>query len=482
MSNDKVQPDQARQSSRFWRWTRRILLVLLVAILILYGGYRYRSHQIREKLEEAIVEQNRIESKWQRKDLEAERVSIPNDENGALVLQKLSRLLPAEWGGGYLPFVDLEPPRRLRTDQIQILRQELKKVTEARSLAKQLLMYERGRIPGTFFPGEFREKVPEEARSARNVAILLEAEAQLAVEGEKIDEALHCAHATLHAAKSIGDQPGSRSFYYRNSCDLIAMWIVERALAQGQPGTVKDLIEIQKDLNEEIKPERLVRAWKAERAELHEMLTGFARSDEWLSMAIVLGVELNWKRRNLPGHFHDEIRAAHAEMLPLSREVLALLAFPSHQFRAKMKTFFHKLEQRSPMTRNLLTGASRLSQSAEFLKARVGTARVAIALERYRLDHNKWPASLKELIPRYIDEIPLDPVDGKSLRYRPFEEGVVVYSIGDNEVDDSGDPGKDLVGGRPPDITFRLWDVKHRRQPPKPKPADPFEDFDPGEL
>jgi hypothetical protein len=69
----------------------------------------------------------------------------------------------------------------------------------------------------------------------------------------------------------------------------------------------------------------------------------------------------------------------------------------------------------------------------------VDAARVACALERYRLTNNRLPDTLDALVPRFIDRIPNDVIDGQPPRYRQTGEGgYVVYSIGWNETDDGG--------------------------------------------
>jgi len=99
---------------------------------------------------------------------------------------------------------------------------------------------------------------------------------------------------------------------------------------------------------------------------------------------------------------------------------------------------------------------------------------VALAAERYRQARGRWPATLAELVPQYIARVPLDPFDAKPLKLGKHEQGIVVYSAGMDGIDNGG-----LIGPTPTapgsDLGFRLWDVKHRRQPAKPleKPDDP---------
>lgn len=74
----------------------------------------------------------------------------------------------------------------------------------------------------------------------------------------------------------------------------------------------------------------------------------------------------------------------------------------------------------------------------------------AIALTRYQLKHGKYPPDLDSLIPEFVRAVPLDPVDGKPLRYRLRTDGTfLLYSIGANGNDDGGDPSTSQTHGWP---------------------------------
>lgn len=65
----------------------------------------------------------------------------------------------------------------------------------------------------------------------------------------------------------------------------------------------------------------------------------------------------------------------------------------------------------------------------------------AIALKRYELKHGQYPADLSALVPEFVTQLPRDPMDGKPLRYRLNPDGTfLLYSIGENGVDDGGNP------------------------------------------
>ncbi len=64
--------------------------------------------------------------------------------------------------------------------------------------------------------------------------------------------------------------------------------------------------------------------------------------------------------------------------------------------------------------------------------------RATLALQAYYRNRSRFPESLAELVPDYIPEVPADPFDVKSLKYRVDAEGVVVYSVYKNQLDDGG--------------------------------------------
>jgi hypothetical protein len=89
------------------------------------------------------------------------------------------------------------------------------------------------------------------------------------------------------------------------------------------------------------------------------------------------------------------------------------------------------------------------------------SAVVAVAAERYRLKHGRWPLEVKEIDAALVATPPTDPYDGAALRLRRVDGGLVVYSIGGNGRDDGGDLGD--RGLEAPDVGFRLSDAEKRR-------------------
>ncbi|MGH7940202.1 MAG: hypothetical protein ACREFR_03920 [Limisphaerales bacterium] len=88
-----------------------------------------------------------------------------------------------------------------------------------------------------------------------------------------------------------------------------------------------------------------------------------------------------------------------------------------------------------------MTARDLISAARRFAIPQTGLdlARVACALERYRLAHGEYPKKLEALSPQFIEAVPHDIINGKPLHYRLISNGkFLLYSVGWNETDDGG--------------------------------------------
>lgn len=89
-------------------------------------------------------------------------------------------------------------------------------------------------------------------------------------------------------------------------------------------------------------------------------------------------------------------------------------------------------------------------------ESRLGAVLAGLAVERYRLaNEGQLPETLERLIPEYLKTVPLDPFDGKPIRYKRLTRGYVIYGIGKDEKDDGGQEYKGYAK-RPSDVTFTV--------------------------
>jgi hypothetical protein len=108
----------------------------------------------------------------------------------------------------------------------------------------------------------------------------------------------------------------------------------------------------------------------------------------------------------------------------------------------------------------LLLPISEVHPALDREEARYRTLCVVLAGQAFQRDHGRFPNTLDELVPEYLDEIPIDNYDGKPLKYRFDPDGPIVYSVYENSSDEGGSEWnpKDVSPGklRPDDFGSQL--------------------------
>jgi hypothetical protein len=72
--------------------------------------------------------------------------------------------------------------------------------------------------------------------------------------------------------------------------------------------------------------------------------------------------------------------------------------------------------------------------------------RTLLALRAFEVANGRLPASLDELVPAHLESVPLDPFDGKPLRYSA--EKKLIYSVGEDLVDSGGSTAEETERAR----------------------------------
>ena len=75
------------------------------------------------------------------------------------------------------------------------------------------------------------------------------------------------------------------------------------------------------------------------------------------------------------------------------------------------------------------------------------------ALAVYHAEHGTYPERLGELVPTYLDALPLDKFSDNALVYAARENGFLIYSVGVNGKDEGG---RMSGAGSPDDIAFEV--------------------------
>ena len=108
---------------------------------------------------------------------------------------------------------------------------------------------------------------------------------------------------------------------------------------------------------------------------------------------------------------------------------------------AKSQFISDKLQlQTSLIWLGIVDGLEYLLADEEMIKAKLFAAEAGVAALRYYNANGRLPVSLDALLPDYLDMVPTDPFTGKPLLYRQTDDGVMIYSVGGNGIDDGGRP------------------------------------------
>ena len=133
--------------------------------------------------------------------------------------------------------------------------------------------------------------------------------------------------------------------------------------------------------------------------------------------------------------------------------------FPSRLDKANSE-ISHALSHYSPfriIASIFIPSFIRAMQTCAFDQTMANEAQIVCALERYRLAHGEYPETLDALAPQFIEKLPHDIIGGGPLHYRRASDGrFLLYSIGWNETDNSGEPSPPVKVG-PIDYTQGDW-------------------------
>jgi hypothetical protein len=70
-----------------------------------------------------------------------------------------------------------------------------------------------------------------------------------------------------------------------------------------------------------------------------------------------------------------------------------------------------------------------------------------LALRCYQSDQGHPPSGLNELVPKYLERMPSDPFSGKPMVFRTTGTNWLLYSVGEDGMDDGGQRAGRPVSG-----------------------------------
>jgi hypothetical protein len=88
--------------------------------------------------------------------------------------------------------------------------------------------------------------------------------------------------------------------------------------------------------------------------------------------------------------------------------------------------------------------------------AQLDCARAGLGVERFRLAEGRLPETLEQLVPKFIEAVPIDPFDGKPLKFKRLEKGYTIYSVGEDGEDNGGIPKSKVQKDEKFDLPFTV--------------------------
>jgi hypothetical protein len=464
------------------RWRRKLLivigcvLVLLAPILAIVGTILYNRHRGAEALEQARTDADRQDPQWRLPDIEKRRTALPEAENGARPILDAVKLMPPNWPDPKInDSLDLLPPYQLDNDSLEMLRREMKLVEPALAKAHEATKFTKGWFAVPWSPDAIGTRL-EHLQKLRGVANMLQLDALVRNQDGDHAGAWKSSLAILALCRALGEEPTMVSQLVRIALRGVTHICLERTLAQGSVDDAA-LMEGQRLLTAEANEPLLLYALRGERALMDHLLTNLENG----------GVDESRLGELQPGHHaqywinggtyqHD-----HAWLLNHYTRAIEIAGGSVWEIHSGLAALEPKKGETPPLAALLASAVVKVADAWLRNKAQLECAVAGLGVERFRLQHQRWPDSLEEVVAaKLLDKVPADVFDGKPLRYRKWKNGAVVYSVGPDRK--YGGDALDALTGSEVDLVryeFRLWDPSQRRQPPRPRPNEDEPRIDP---
>jgi serine/threonine protein kinase len=440
-----------------------------------------------DELVRVVAELDRTDPDWRLEDIDVKRPKITDAENGALQIiefkkaagdikgkptaasswanERSSRLLAA--------FSRYPPQTRLTDVDANAFRDELKRIAPLVAKARGMVAFPRGRFFFQHTRDEFSTELPD-AQGLRDVVRLLELDAALQIHDRNRKEAVTDCIAMMNIARYLDDESSAIAQLVAISILKEVVGAIERFGAQCE-GTGEELRAFQGSIEDITKVPILLTVARGERGRLQHFFSAIEAGD--IPKADVL------KRFGVDNHSElpsvQEMRRLHAWFLQLFTKFVELAKQPPERQSPLLAMLNSQLKDVPvagiALAKPILNAGSSpegpdlfsaLARAAKRHLALCRSAATALAVERCRLAHKEWPSDLAALVPLYLKDVPIDPFDGQPLRYRRTFDGVVIYSVAEDCVDNQGNirrPSRKVIDHR--DEGFQLWDIAKRGQP-----------------
>jgi hypothetical protein len=365
------------------------------------------------ELKKAIAETDKSDPKWRLEDIAAAQPKLDASKNGATFALNAAKQLQQNFGAA-LDGVNtrLDPSQPIPDFDVQRLRQVVQANGQALTEARKVASAPQGRYEIQFNLKKPLDTLLPQQQESRKAAQILVYDSELRAAERDGNNALQSAYAVLTVARYIDSEPFLICQLVRAAESGLAISALERAMTCANVPD-KGLQAMQQLLESEATANPLYWALRGERASFHAMVIN---GNDGAKMS----------------------ESDHAWGLRALNRAIDLAAKRTPANSSAWATLDTDLRKGSADALRLMPAFDKVRKALTRAQANVSTAAVALAAERYRRDKGEWPADLKDLVPKYLKQLPPDPYTGGALKYAKHQQGITVYALGPNVFDFKG--------------------------------------------
>ncbi len=461
-------------------------MIVTVVIAGLFGWWGWLRWQEEKELR-VVLEVWDQQGAWRWKDWLASRPNPPDAENGATLVDRMVRLKPqnldTELSDALLSSYDLwmHPQHRLHPEQVLELRNRITRCKELLVLFPDLPGKKTFVWPIPVVASPFTS--PMNIHDVRSLLNILQDQFKVHLHDSQIKEACEDIRNGLVLVRTMDHQLNLvgrlvQIAFVQQCCES-----TQRLLAQSEPEEAL-LMQLQAELARFDEQRSWKKALFVETGCMNQSIVELQQGTYDISM---LGIRGNtntgswWDKlkERVNTYFHTRSLLSvrqHAECL---QAMFIGYQQTDQSWKVQRQCWFELSHNMSSeqinmkRLKHLMLPSIYMVLEAEMrLAAKLRTAQIALAAERFRRVENRWPTSQAELVGRFLNAVQFDPFDDQPLRMKRTDDGLVIYSIDRNNRDDQGMVFPTETVYPALDIGIKLWDVNKRRQPARPLPEE----------
>ncbi len=444
------------------------LLGIILSVVLFLGLSQLQRHHTRQKIDTKLAAIRAQGLPTSLTELNTFYETVPDEENAALLLNQVSRHI-VNWPY-YDTHIGISPTsllyatnpitpqaKAVLSDLISSNQPALKLIHKAtdRSRFRYPLDFTQDPAASINHWGEMKKLVQ-----------LLRLESLNHFAEDRKAMALNSVSTSLFVIRSMDGEPVQSSLHVQYACAAIALSGLEELLQRADFATA-DLKTLQDDIRSLEKSLDITRvlqgtraytlgSWSAPASSVAAR-SGYAIATPFDSFPAFVQRRA-WQMYEQGGHKEADL----LNFLGLYEEILAMAQLPTHEALVASQNLEKQLKASLKPSMNRIKTTSELSlllqifpKQAELL-AVLRNAQTALAVERFRLENNRLPDGLGEIIPQYLSAAPIDPFTGHPLLYRVTDHGFRTWSIGPDEIDQGGALKPQVTTGKNYDITFTI--------------------------